>query len=495
MSLYVWDASDWERPLKVRSALAHAGAVHGLALLPCVPAGTGAGAGGGEGAPAFPAGTFASASADGTVRLWNLNPRATLSRREALAETATLAGGGVARRISLTSLRGAGGVGEEDDAPASSGGGAVGARPGTAATAATGVTSATAAAGPLPGARARNIFMREQLAVFYADGGGRAGAGGEGEEDGAAAAAARLAGFGGPGYPREGAPACDAASWSARAVITAHFDTEVGWTGPSSKDAGAPGSSKGGAAAAAAAAHGGGSGAGAPHGADSGLRALAAHPLGIALAVGDRAGNVRVFSLAPAGAGAGAEGGAVPAGALASLVAAHDGEITALAFSPEDGTLLASASRDRLVHVFDARALEVAAGVSREAASGAPVALPLLATLSDHSSAVNVLAFAPAPQGAVGGADGAARLSLGGGGDAAQGARRVSAGGAAAAPAAPAAAASLRSLLVSAGADGALVFNRVEDAEAPSPRKIGGGGTELAAPLPRLVRSRLVTAP
>ncbi|CAM9980028.1 unnamed protein product, partial [Sphacelaria rigidula] len=59
---------------------------------------------------------------------------------------------------------------------------------------------------------------------------------------------------------------------------------------------------------------------------------------------------------------------------------AHDAEILCLAFSPVLGNpalvLLASASRDRLVHVFDAASC-----------------YPLLKTLDNHSSSVTAVKF------------------------------------------------------------------------------------------------------
>ncbi|XP_068173513.1 WD repeat-containing protein 62-like isoform X2 [Antennarius striatus] len=102
----------------------------------------------------------------------------------------------------------------------------------------------------------------------------------------------------------------------------------------------------------------------AAHDGKTGLRVLAISPDGRHLAAGDRCGNLRVFG----------------ANFLDELVKieAHDAEVTCLAFSPASTgvTLLATASRDRLIHVFNPE-----------------TRYSLEQTLSDHSAAVTAVAF------------------------------------------------------------------------------------------------------
>ncbi len=73
-----------------------------------------------------------------------------------------------------------------------------------------------------------------------------------------------------------------------------------------------------------------------------GARCLKINPLGSHLATGDRNGNIRIYDL----------------NTLESIcmIEAHDGEVLYLQYSqPESGRLLlASSSRDRLIHIFDA---------------------------------------------------------------------------------------------------------------------------------------------
>ena len=73
-----------------------------------------------------------------------------------------------------------------------------------------------------------------------------------------------------------------------------------------------------------------------------GARCLKINPNGSHLATGDRNGNIRIYDL----------------NTLESIcmIEAHDGEVLYLQYSqPESGRmLLASSSRDRLIHIFDA---------------------------------------------------------------------------------------------------------------------------------------------
>ncbi|XP_008286246.1 mitogen-activated protein kinase-binding protein 1-like [Stegastes partitus] len=96
----------------------------------------------------------------------------------------------------------------------------------------------------------------------------------------------------------------------------------------------------------------------------TGVRLLAISPDGQLLAAGDRCGNLRIFAL----------------DFLDELVKieAHDSEVLCLEFSPESTgvKLLASASRDRLIHVFD---LEKNYSLEQ--------------TLNDHSASVSAVKF------------------------------------------------------------------------------------------------------
>ncbi|KAM4640954.1 WD repeat-containing protein 62-like [Discoglossus pictus] len=97
----------------------------------------------------------------------------------------------------------------------------------------------------------------------------------------------------------------------------------------------------------------------------SGVRVIKVRPDGQHLASGDRVGNIRVYDL----------------GIFDELLAieAHDGEVLCLEYSkPLTGvTMLASASRDRLIHILD-----VDNGYS------------LQQTLDDHSSSITAVKFA-----------------------------------------------------------------------------------------------------
>ena len=111
-----------------------------------------------------------------------------------------------------------------------------------------------------------------------------------------------------------------------------------------------------------------------------GARCLKISPGGEHLATGDRNGNIRVYDLST----------------LESicLIEAHDGEVLYLQYSSLDSVggggssgrlLLASSSRDRLIHIFDATAPRSS--------------YELLQTLDDHSAAITAVRFclSPAP--------------------------------------------------------------------------------------------------
>lgn len=95
-----------------------------------------------------------------------------------------------------------------------------------------------------------------------------------------------------------------------------------------------------------------------------GARCLKISPLGSHLASGDRNGNIRIYDLKH----------------LESivLIEAHDSEILYLQYSSTESSklLLASASRDRLIHIFDAKKN-----------------YELIQTLDDHSAAITSVRF------------------------------------------------------------------------------------------------------
>eukprot|EP00002_Diphylleia_rotans_P022866 TRINITY_DN4493_c0_g1_i2.p1 TRINITY_DN4493_c0_g1~~TRINITY_DN4493_c0_g1_i2.p1 ORF type:complete len:1186 (+),score=184.48 TRINITY_DN4493_c0_g1_i2:927-4484(+) len=98
---------------------------------------------------------------------------------------------------------------------------------------------------------------------------------------------------------------------------------------------------------------------------DSGVRCCEMSPDGLHVAMGDRQGNLKIFSASN--------------GSLISSIEAHDGEILDLDYSKPtvDGNyLLATGSRDRLIHIFD---------VNRS--------YELMRTLDDHSSTITCLRF------------------------------------------------------------------------------------------------------
>ena len=96
-----------------------------------------------------------------------------------------------------------------------------------------------------------------------------------------------------------------------------------------------------------------------------GSRCLKISPFGRHLATGDRNGNIRIYDLASLDS--------------ICMIEAHNTEVLYLQYSPPESgrQLLASSSRDRLIHIFDA---------SRST-------YDLLQTLDDHSAAITAVRF------------------------------------------------------------------------------------------------------
>ncbi|KAH9375919.1 hypothetical protein HPB48_012559 [Haemaphysalis longicornis] len=96
----------------------------------------------------------------------------------------------------------------------------------------------------------------------------------------------------------------------------------------------------------------------------NGVRCLCISPDGKHLASGDRTGNIRIHQLQQAGA------------QEVCKIEAHDSEVLCLEYSPGEGHLLASGSRDRFVHLFDAEQ-----------------GYAFQQTLDDHSSSITAIRF------------------------------------------------------------------------------------------------------
>lgn len=96
----------------------------------------------------------------------------------------------------------------------------------------------------------------------------------------------------------------------------------------------------------------------------NGVRCIKISPERIHLATGDRSGNIRIYNLGTL--------------QLLTTIEAHDSEVLCLEYTNEkiDRRLLASASRDRLIHIFD-----VEDGYQ------------ILQTLDDHSSSITSVKF------------------------------------------------------------------------------------------------------
>lgn len=97
----------------------------------------------------------------------------------------------------------------------------------------------------------------------------------------------------------------------------------------------------------------------------NGVRSIRLSPDGKQLASGDRTGNIRIYETTNM--------------SQVLMIEAHDSEVLCLEFSAQDSgghKLMASASRDRLIHVFD---------VNRD--------FNFLQTLDDHSSSITSVRF------------------------------------------------------------------------------------------------------
>lgn len=472
-SLVVWDCANLDRVAKLRCLAAHAGPVWDLAFAPCTTASS---ITSGGSAASLPPGTFATVAADSTLRLWNLHPRATYGRKEAPAVAAAAATAAALRIADAdTSTFTADHHDDDDDGRASrpstglrvpsagafsDGSQQLGPQqlqppavlhllsPSVAAAASTSRSLGASGHGSsrsgggrgkaplLPGARPRGVIMREQLAVLYADAEPEAEAAilapavdaeaealGVVPERGRAPVAAYRSGPGicslvagaGAGVRGAGTLALHelpgggifaADSWPASAVINEPFNSELGPT--------------------------------VPH--DRGLRCLAFSPDAGHVATGDRAGNIRVFTvgggadaaaaIAAGGGGAATSPSAAAAAALAAASSsavgqcvfyeiAHDAELSTLAFAPSvrglpplvpaslpataanttaggmgGSRLLASGSRDTLVHIFDARcSAAVAARGSSSAGDAEAASFSVAMSLPEHADGVTAVRF------------------------------------------------------------------------------------------------------
>jgi WD40 repeat protein len=123
-------------------------------------------------------------------------------------------------------------------------------------------------------------------------------------------------------------------------------------------------------------------------GLSAGIRAICISPDGQDIASGDRSGNIRVHRLSDF--------------SLISLQEAHESEVLRLTYNPKTNSLhdgkmlLATGSRDRLIHVF-ARTSTEEGGVSapfRKANVQGDVSYQLVSTMDDHSASITGLAFA-----------------------------------------------------------------------------------------------------
>jgi WD40 repeat protein len=304
--------------LKYRSLCGHAGPVTASTLLPRpTPSAAAANA---VGTGAFPEGTFATASSDCTVRLWNLNPKATYTRKPTPAAA----------------------MGRVDES--------------TNTTASINMTSLDASACPSPqkqpqhssvtqqqqqcaDAVPRSLFMREMLRVLYLD----------------AEPAMRTALHGlsthaaSPTGASSPSAILSASAWPAKSVLRPVLGVRDG--AEAAVDAGLD---NGGAQPSTV------STASAPA-----IRALSAHPDGRRVAVGDSVGNVAIFDAST--------------GNVTGYEVAHDGEVSAVGFAPVSGRLLVSASRDKLIHVFDEPS------TTRRYA--------VCATLDEHKADISAVAF------------------------------------------------------------------------------------------------------
>lgn len=457
-SIFVWDCKDLQRPQKLRSFMSHCGPIWDIQALPpnltgnkqstlsnqslfntamslfatqASPFGSGTtntvssvltpsnkpglekesplqekhAVATGLGPVSFwPDDTFVTVSSDCTTRLWNLSPHATLTSKELKQKKKDF----LAMHKQLQ---------EEGDTGAKARGKAE-------------VEKVRRISSILeepkesfnPYLRPRNIFMREQLLVLYSDNENRekrssgtlpkANANANKEKDEKQHFGHDPKWVSGPGGTGS---RLQPGSWSNRLILQTPFDPQAKRLFPGAMST--PGFSP------------------------FGLRCMAIHPEVPHIAVGDSTGNVRVFDIScppifqPSSA-------ILPAPTF-SLVAhhiAHDDEVTCLAYSrapswdvrhahnvsnfdllhispPVSGThvsslsfdlshphnnqsstlYLASASKDRLVHIFDAQVslgnTQVPVAATLDATSSASTHYPVLSSITESTSPINGLLF------------------------------------------------------------------------------------------------------
>ena len=336
-SLYIWDASNLTKVLKYRSMCAHSGPVWDVRVLPQlssslsplsiatkdVPE------------PSYPAGAFLTSGADSTVRVWNLNPRATLSKKEWLDVNSQAKGGAKTSAVLA------------DDEAEGSGDGDIEGYDGVVDRP---KTSSSTAATSLAFAKPRNIYTRDLLSVLYVDDQNVK----SGVKQFATSTDASDRDTLEPSSSSSSSNTNSACSFrtftvgsnALRPVIMGPLDTELGAqvsgtsiASPTSTSTSILSDSNNG-----------------------GVRSLAVHPSGRQVATGDKQGTVRIFEL--------------PSGNILRREVAHSSDVSCIAFSNSaDGRFLATGSRDRVVNVFD---LEIGGGGSK---------------LEHHSSAVTAVSF------------------------------------------------------------------------------------------------------
>jgi WD40 repeat protein len=306
-SLYIWDASNLSKVLKYRSMCAHSGPVWDVRVLPQLssslsPLSASAKADSTE--PSYPAGAFITSGADSTVRVWNLNPRATLSKKEWLDAQSQAKGG--AKPIAASIDDESEGNGEND----AEGVDGVVDRP---------KTSSSTAATALAFAKPRNIYTRDLLSVLYID--DQSGKGGA--KSSAITSDQDL-------IHTTSNSACSFRTFTAgsnalRPVIMGPLDTEIGVQVSGATSIGSPTATTSNVLGDVN---------------NGGVRSIAVHPRGTQVATGDKQGTVRIFEL--------------PSGNLLRREVAHSSDVSCIAFSNNaDGRFLATGSRDRVVNVFD----------------------------------------------------------------------------------------------------------------------------------------------
>jgi WD40 repeat protein len=342
-SLYIWDAANLSKVLKYRSMCAHSGPVWDVRVLPQQSSSLSplSIARSDSIEPAYPAGAFLTSGADSTVRVWNLNPRATLSKKEWLDSQ-------VQSRENIKIIS----ASREDDlegADVDVDGvdGGVTDRPKTSSSISASATAATA----LPFAKPRNIYTRDLLTVLYVDDQGqgkslisktvvnKSDSSNKDMPEVSVSSSARSFRTFTPG------------SNALRPIIMAPLDSESGVQNATTSSGSAVVTSPTATSTNVL---------GDPN--SGGVRSIAVHPNGKQVATGDKQGTLRIYEL--------------PSGNFIRRDVAHSSDVSCLAFSNNaDGRFLASGSRDRVVNVFD---LETGGSVNK---------------LDHHSSAVTALSF------------------------------------------------------------------------------------------------------